>query len=113
MLLRAEARVQKGEFKRAVYDLGFIVFRTIFVRTNDSIQKLYAGAEAGNAAYLMNRIVAERQREFFMEGDRLHTLRRLKLDIPQSERGSSIPWNAPELIFPIPAIETSTNKKLK
>ena len=112
LLLRAEARIQKGELKRSIYDLGFVVFRSIYVKTNDSIQRLYAGANAGNKAYFFRRLVDERQREFYLEGDRLHTLRRLKLEIPQSERGSSIPWTAPELIFPIPVSETSSNTKL-
>jgi len=113
LLLRAEARIQKGELKKSIYDLGFVVFRSIFVKNIDSIQKLYAAAKVTNTAYFLSRLVAERQREFYMEGDRIHTLRRLKLDIPASERGPAIPWNAPELIFPIPVSETSTNTKLK
>jgi len=114
LLLRAEARIQLGQLRKSIYDLGFVIWRSSTdIRINSTISRLYEQAGAGNSAFFMNSIVSERRKEFYMEGDRLHTLRRLKLQIPASERGPAIPWTAPELIFPIPTSETSTNINLK
>jgi hypothetical protein len=111
LLLRAEARIQQGNLKGSIYDLGFVKFRALV--NVDSIRNLYAAAREQNESYFWSRLISERRKELYLEGDRLHTLRRLKLDIPESERGPSIPWNSPDLIFPIPFNETSVNQKLK
>ena len=66
-----------------------------------------AGATALTAAQLtVNAILLERQRELLFEGQQLHDLKRTKRNI------GSIPWNSPQLIFPIPQREILSNSNL-
>ncbi len=54
----------------------------------------------------VNDFVDERFRELAFEGDRLWTLKRLKLDV------GSYPYDAPELVLPIPQREIDVNSNL-
>ena len=55
----------------------------------------------------------ERFRELFFEGDYLFYLQALKKDIPKNDGpGTSVPWNAKTLYWPIPNAEYDYNPEL-
>ncbi len=121
ILLRAEINIKLGFPRKALYDLLHVKYRANMAPEDtvdiarDSVGKYYRQLDTNPnfSEFLFREIIRERKREFFGEGDRLHTLRRNKLDIPGSDRGAGLPWNSPSLVFPIPAIETSLNSKIK
>ncbi len=67
----------------------------------------YAALDPANPpANLLEEVRRERVRELAFEGDRLHNLRRLKMDVPGSR---SIPWNSNKLLLKIPDAEIRAN----
>ena len=120
LLLRAEANIKLGLPKKAIYDLLCIKYRAnmapedTFDIVKDTVGKYYKQLDANPnfSGFLLREIIRERKREFIAEGDRLHTLRRNRMDIPTSDRGPGLPWNSPSLVFPIPDSETSLNSKI-
>ena len=113
LLLRSEANTRLGRHKNAIYDLMFVKYRANMA-PEDTVAKYYEweADPAKDNSFLLREIVRERRRELYLEGDRLHTLRRLRLDIPDAERGPGLPWNSEKLVFPVPAAERFANPKL-
>jgi hypothetical protein len=116
LLMRSESNAVLGRIKESLFDLLYVKYRSeaIFSPVDD-ISNYYPKIETDPnfGAFLIAEVIRERRREFFGEGDRLHTLRRNRLDIPSSDRGTGLPWNSPSLVFPIPDTETSLNSKIK
>lgn len=112
LLMRAEANLALGAPRKALYDLLFVKYRAN-TAPQDTVQKYYDNLSSEDfPGFLEREIVRERRRELLGEGDRLHTLRRKRMDIPAGDRGEGLPWDASQLIFPIPSTEVSVNSKL-
>lgn len=101
-LIRAEARIQQGDFIGAKEDLNKIRNRAGLANTVASTKE-----------EILNAIVEERRWEFFAEhGHRFFDLKRFEqLDASLSVVKPG--WNTTDNLFPIPQNELSTNQNLR
>lgn len=113
LLARAEIHAANGRLVEAKRDMGALIQRSI--RVGAALNNYLAAVNAiTDKNVLLEEIYRERVRELNFEGKRLHDLRRRKVNIGAGNRGGGeLPWNAAELILPIPNSETSTNKNLR
>lgn len=119
LLIRAELNAEAGNWEQAMHDLIFVKARAGISNSSqrwDFPASLYvqatnaANGQTDIANRLIKEIRLERLRELAFEGDRLHSFRRLRLDVPVAASRGAVPairWDQP--VLPIPASETNTN----
>ena len=93
-LINAEASLMLGDTTQALFS-----YKKLKARAFGSYW-----ADETNIVSLSDSIKIERRRELICEGDRYHTLKRLKQDLKPG-----VPWNDPASLFKIPQEEMSGN----
>jgi hypothetical protein len=88
-------------------ECNFRLGSSVGATPNEDITAIRARAGVGAPGVLtLEFILDERRRELAFEGHRLHDLKRNKLDV------DGFPYNADEMVFPIPRRETDINENL-
>ena len=102
VLDRAEIFALKGNTADATKDINMIRDRAI---PSYNINTVITPAN------ILTEVRRERIRELAFEGDRLHNLRRLQVDIGVGNRtgATPLPWNSNQLLFKIPADEIAAS----
>jgi starch-binding outer membrane protein, SusD/RagB family len=98
LLDRAEINALNGNTTEATKDINLIRDRAI---PGYNINTVIAPDK------ILEEVQRERLRELAFEGDRLHNLRRMKVDIGPGDRAATapIPWNSNQLLFRFPSAE--------
>jgi hypothetical protein len=90
------------------FRLGTVIGDTP-VKDINRIRKRAGLPSYSSANLTLDKILMERRLELAFEGFRLHDIKRLE---DNSTLGSSLTWNSPKLIFPIPQREIRANPNL-
>lgn len=103
LLDRAEINALKGNTADATKDINLIRDRAI---PGYNINTVIAPDK------ILEEVRRERLRELAFEGDRLHNLRRMNVDIGPGDRPATvpIPWNSNQLLFRFPEAEIKGSK---
>ena len=97
LLDRAEINALNGNTTEATKDINLIRDRAI---PGYNINTVIAPEK------ILEEVQRERLRELAFEGDRLHNLRRMMVDIGPGDRAAApIAWNSNQLLFRFPATE--------
>ena len=131
ILNRAEAYAKQGDVPSAVADLNWLLENRLIVPEGESIDDYLYDEASITSGEIVDLVLKERRIELAFEGHRIFDLLRNGMDITRnywgfhldtyngvpsgSEPGIAAPgvlfhFNDPELIYPIPSSEISTNK---
>jgi hypothetical protein len=130
-LNRAEAYAKKGDVPGAVADLNWLLENRLMVPEGESIDDYLYDEGSITAGEIVDVVLKERRIELAFEGHRIFDLLRNGMDVVRNYWGFHLdtyngvpsgsepgmdapgvlfPFNDPELIYPIPSSEISTNK---
>jgi len=130
-LNRAEAYAKKGDVPGAVADLYWLLENRLIVPEGESIDDYLYDEASISTGEIVDVVLKERRIELAFEGHRIFDLLRNGMDIVRNYWGFHLdtyngvpsgsepgmdapgvlfPFNDPELIYPIPSSEISTNK---